>query len=112
MICKKTYLGGCKNSNSKSLRDDGGFYNDREYTVNECYALCSRHNTSYGKESNCGVFFIRLIQMGEAKKGSCLLYKAGCTNNGDRNFQHYAMTDCTNLHALIAKSNYEFYDLN
>ena len=97
--CEKTYRGGCKEWRSKHLIREGGFYTDRDYTVKECYALCSKHRKLNGKKSDCGGFFIT--------KRACLLYKAGCQNNGDSRFQHYAMSDCTN----IAQSNYTFYGL-
>ena len=37
------------------------------------------------------------------KKGSCLLYKAGCETDGNSNLQYYAMTDCAKA------SNYSLY---
>ena len=60
---------------------------DREYTVEECYALCK-------KKPECGGFF-RTKKKGQGKsKGSCLLYREGCTSDGNRNMEYYAMADC------------------
>ena len=60
---------------------------DREYTVEECYALCE-------KESACGGFFRTKKKLSGKAIGSCLLYRDGCTNDENANVEYYSMTDC------------------
>ena len=80
--------------------NENGFYTDREYTVDECHALCQA-------KAECGSFFIANTKIKNGmNKGSCLLYKKGCESNGDVRFDHYSMADCTN------KGNSSFCDLD
>jgi len=65
----------------------GGFHLNREYTVDECYALCK-------KEPECGGFFRTKDSAPGMSKGSCLLYREGCTTDGNPNLEYYALTDC------------------
>ena len=73
---------------------------DRAYTVEECYALCTN-------EPQCGGFVITKAEIdsdlmydksnigGQASKGSCLLYREGCTSSGqDWLYDYYEMKDC------------------
>ena len=85
-----------------NLEKDNGFYTYQEYTVEQCHALCIRR-------ADCGGFFIPNTDIRKGmNKGSCLLYKKGCENNGDVRFDHYTMADCKNLHL----GNSSFCDLN
>ena len=94
-ICKITHHGGCKQWVNKNLKMKGGFHLNREYTVDECYALCK-------KEPECGGFFRTKDSERGKSKGSCLLYRKGCTNDGNPNFEYYALADCqTNSNLLI-----------
>ena len=83
-----------------NLKKENGFYTDREYTVDECHALCQA-------KAECGAFFIANTKITHRmNKGSCLLYKKGCENDGNSKFDHYSMTDCLNT------GNFSFSDLN
>ena len=93
-VCKITYEGGCKEYRTKNLKGKNGYYTNREYTVAECYGLCEN-----GPE--CGGFFIAKVKLSWAKKGACLLYRSGCTNDNNPNFKYYAMKDCATCKFFI-----------
>ena len=85
--CKITFLGGCKEGDSLVIKR----YDERQYTVKECYALCSR--TDY-----CHMFS---IQSENSKENQCVLFKMGCTNSGSwlKN-SFYAMHTCSGIHFI------------
>ena len=55
--------------------------------MEECYTLCK-------KEPECGGFFRTKDSKPGMSKSSCLLYREGCTNDENPNFEYYALADC------------------
>ena len=78
--CQITYEAGCRNYREKFLE----MKKDRDYTMEECYDICSNH-------PQCGGFFLGK----NIKSGDCMLTRKGCVKDGNRNWLHYSMDDCT-----------------
>ena len=85
-VCTRTYEGGCANIQETNLNK---YYKDRNYTVIECYDLCTT-------VPECGGFFMvteRVI--------SCLLVREGCVNNNRQGREYYAMADCMTANSIF-----------
>ena len=83
---------------------------DRQYTVEECYALCTN-------EPDCGAFVITKVNFdtdilpvhvsrkqvdGQFPKAACLLFREGCNREGSTLlFDTYEMKDCQNKSKLF-----------
>ena len=76
--CKKTWNGGCNEWSSLLLEA----YNDRTYSVKECYQKCKVTQL-------CAGFFVGI------NEPLCDLYKAGCTPSTDTRFNYYSMDTCS-----------------
>ena len=82
-ICIPTPDRGCDQWQSLLIKN----VVNRQYTVDECYGLCQEN-------ADCGGFFINRVDISSAKKGSCMLYRAGCTGT-NHDLDYYAMADCS-----------------
>ena len=80
--CSITDEGGCRNLRDYLLQ----FLRNRQYTVEECYELCSNHD-------QCEGFLVGR----NGRSGDCILVREGCTKDSNRNWVHYSMDDCTKL---------------
>ena len=83
IICIPTPQRGCDQWQSLLIEN----FVDRQYTVEQCYGLCQEN-------ADCGGFFINRVDISSAKKGSCMLYRAGCTGK-NLDLDYYAMTNCS-----------------
>ena len=64
---------------------------DREYTLDECYGLCS-------VVKDCAGF------LHSSTNNRCSLARKGCRNSGEANWKYYSMDDCrfgNNLASLM-----------
>ena len=71
-----TYEGGCQNHMNFRLEK----FDDREYTMEECYTMCSLMK-------ECGGFFLK-----DSPK-YCQLYRKGCKSTPIA-FKYYSLDDC------------------
>ena len=79
--CKITFKGGCKEWKTLRIK----VYDDRSYSVKECYVLCS-------KTDNCAMFNIK------SETNHCVLFNSGCTNdNNKRMHTFYALETCSGI---------------
>ena len=80
-FCKPTYGSGCKGSQAEMNRLIK--YDDREYTVEECYELCVLLK-------DCAGFNYLL------KKKHCALFRKGCSDLGWGSVTHvyFSLDDC------------------
>ena len=78
IFCKPTYEGGCVDFDGKYRLDEK---KDREYTLDECYGLCS-----VVKEC-AGFFHSTTIKY-------CALVRNGCERNVNADLKYYSMDDC------------------
>ena len=76
IFCKPTYKGGCQNYMNFRLKR----YTDREYTMEECYTMCSLMK-------DCAGFFLK-----DSPK-DCELYRKGCNSNAIP-YKYYSLDDC------------------
>ena len=77
IFCSPTYIGGCENWSNNRLEE----HKDRQYTVEECYSLCSEH-------ASCSGFFLHTPTKG------CALYKNGCIKSDQPDYTYYSLDDC------------------
>ena len=77
IFCSPTYIGGCENWSNNRLEE----HKDRQYTVEECYSLCSEH-------ASCSGFFLHTPSKG------CALYKNGCIKSDQPDYTYYSLDDC------------------
>ena len=83
-ICKLTFKGGCKEWKKFKIKT----YDDRSYSVKECYEICS-------KTDDCKMFMI----FSETDK--CVLYNNECTNDNNPNrHAYYAMDTCSGIDSI------------
>ena len=71
--------GGCGNYDTQTLSIN---FQDREYSTQECYALCK-------VTDECGGFLF-----GTSTK-HCFLVRSGCTTTNDETWDYYSMDDCS-----------------
>merc|ERR1719163_2310489 len=82
-ICTRTYEGGCGNWASLGLLNPWA-YTDKTYTMQECHDLCKAN-------SQCGGFFMATAA-NTALPGACLIFKAGCTDDDNAQWDYYDMS--------------------
>ena len=77
IYCKPTYEGGCQNHENFRL----AHYSDREYTLEECYTMCSVMR-------ECAGFFLT-----DSNK-DCALFRKGCESKPSVPLKYYSLDDC------------------
>ena len=77
IFCEPTYEGGCTDWKDYKLEA----FTDRQYSVEECYAMCL-------KSTECAGFFLK------TDTKHCHLSRKGCSKTQFPSLTYYSLEDC------------------